>query len=70
MAHAPAPFIAPFAGDLDQRLSIMAAAMSRKADMSDEPVYNAVQLIAPDGSTWKLTVSATGVLTTTAVPRP
>jgi hypothetical protein len=69
MAYPPAPLIAPFSGSLDQRLSMLAEAMSRKANMSDEPVYAAVMLIAPNGSTWRLSVSNTGALSTTAVPR-
>jgi hypothetical protein len=65
----PAPFIAPTSGDLDQRLAIMAAALSRKADATSEPTYSALLLRAPDGSTWKLSVSSAGALTTTQVVR-
>jgi hypothetical protein len=70
MARPPAPFIAPFSGSIDQRLAMIADAMNRKANMSDEPVYAAVMLIAPNGSTWRLSVDNTGALSTTAVPRP
>jgi hypothetical protein len=65
----PAPFIAPTSGDIDQRLALMASMMSRKANMTDQPTYAAVLLIAPDGSTWKLTVNATGALSTAQVVR-
>jgi hypothetical protein len=70
MAYAPAaPFIAPYSGDLDQRLALLADALSRKADTTSIPTYSAVMLIAPDGSAWRLSVDATGALSTAAVPR-
>jgi hypothetical protein len=69
MAYAPAPFVAPFSGDIDQRLSMIADALSRKADTTSVPTYSAVMLIAPDGSAWRLSVDATGALSTSAVPR-
>jgi hypothetical protein len=68
--HPAAPFIAPYSGDPDQRLAIIADALSRKADQTSEPAYNAVLLRSPDGSTWRVTVSAAGVLTTAQVTRP
>lgn len=69
MAYAPAPFIAPYSGDADQRLALIADALSRKADATSIPTYSAVMLIASDGSTWRLSVDATGALSTSAVPR-
>jgi hypothetical protein len=69
MAYAPAPTIPPFSGTPDQRLALLADAISRKADNTSIPTYSAVMLIAPDGSTWRLSVDATGALSTAAVPR-
>jgi hypothetical protein len=70
MAVAPAaPFIPPFSGSIDLRLSIMAQAISRKADSTTQPVYSAVTLLAPNGTAWQLTVDNTGALSTTVVPR-
>ncbi|HEY2417531.1 MAG TPA: hypothetical protein VGH84_06400 [Steroidobacteraceae bacterium] len=67
---APAPFIAPYDGELNQRLAIIAQAISQKADITTEPVYAAVMLIAPDGSTWRLSVATGGALSTVQVTRP
>lgn len=64
-----APFVAPGSGPIEQRLSQLAAAISRKADVTTEPVYNSIILIAPNGSPWRVSVSNTGVLGVTAVPR-
>jgi hypothetical protein len=69
MAYAPAPFVAPFSGTDDQKFAMVADALSRKADSTSVPTYSAVMLIAPDGSTWRLSVDATGALSTAAVPR-
>jgi hypothetical protein len=70
MAYAPpAPFIAPFSGTDDQKFAMLADAISHKADQTAEPVYSAVMLIAPNGSVWRLTVDATGAISTAAVTR-
>jgi hypothetical protein len=65
----PAPFVAPFAGSIDERLAIIAAALNRKADAVSVPVYTAVVLLATDGSQWRLTVDTGGSLRTQQVPR-
>lgn len=67
---APAPFIAPTGGDMDLRLSQVADAINRKADITSIPTYSSIHLIAPDGSTWMVSISTTGVLTTMQMPRP
>lgn len=67
--RAPAPTQAPVAGSLEVRLAALATAISRKADITAEPVYSSVLLIAPNGATWRLAVSDTGVLSTASVPR-
>jgi hypothetical protein len=64
-----APFVAPASGPIDQRLSQLAAAVSRKADQTTQPVYNSVILIAPNGAPWRVAVSDTGVLSVTAMAR-
>ena len=65
----PAPFIAPMAGELDQRLATIADAISRKADVTSMPTYAGVHLIAPDGSTWMLSIDNTGALHTEQLMR-
>ena len=67
--RAPAPFIAPSTGDIDQRLHQIANAINRKADVTTQPTYAAVLLMAPNGTVWRLSVDNTGALSTTAVPR-
>lgn len=65
----PAPFVVPTDGDLNQRLSSVAQAINRKADITSIPTYASIHLIAPDGSTWMVSVDATGALTTMQMPR-
>ena len=65
----PAPFVAPIDGDINQRLAIVAGAINRKADAVSTPTFASIQLVSPDGSTWMVSVSDTGVLTTTVMPR-
>ena len=67
--RAPARFVPPITGSVDQRLSLLTDAISKKADQTLMPVYSAVQLIASDGSTWALTVGTDGTLQTAVVPR-
>ena len=67
--RAPAPQQVPQIGSLNQRLQQLAQSISQKADVTLEPTYAAVLLMAPDGSTWRVTVSAAGVLTTAQVTR-
>lgn len=71
MAHppAPAPYIAPAYGELQDQLAHMATAISGRALITSAPTYASVGLIAPDGSTWRITVDATGALHTTQVSR-
>lgn len=70
MKPPPAPFIAAYSGGIDQRLALMADALSRKANITAEPTYSAVQLIAPDGGVWLVTVDDAGALHTQRVTRP
>jgi hypothetical protein len=63
-----APFTAPITGELNQRLAVVAAAINRKADATATPSFSAITLRAPDGSSWTLSVDATGTLVTTQVP--
>jgi hypothetical protein len=70
MARSPvAPIVAPFQGDVNQRLSMLADAISKKADVTTEPAYSAVLLRAPNGTTYRLAVSNTGAISTTVVTR-
>lgn len=65
----PAPFVAPVTGDLEQRLSQVAGAINRKADITSTPTYSSIHLIAPDRSVWMVSVTTTGTLTVTQMPR-
>jgi hypothetical protein len=65
----PAPFVPPQTGSLDQRVNLIAQAMTRKADAVSEPVYSAVLLVSPGGTTYRLSVTAAGALQVDAVAR-
>jgi hypothetical protein len=58
----PAPFQAPTAGDIDQRLSQIADAINRKADSTALPTFSAIYLRASNGSTWRVGISTAGAL--------
>jgi hypothetical protein len=62
-------FTAPTTGTLEQRLRIIAEAINRKADQTQEPVYSAVLLLAPGGATWRVSVNDAGVLSAVVVQR-
>ena len=70
MARAPiAPVIPALVGSLPDRMRQLADAISRKADVTSEPVYTSVVLIAPGGAAWRLAVDDTGAVSTTVVTR-
>lgn len=69
LRHPAAPFVAPLSGDINQRLAQIADALNRKADANGATVFPYIGLTAPDGSTWKISVDAGGVLHTEQVPR-
>jgi len=70
MARFPVPtFTPPTSGTVEQRIRVLADALSRKADQTLEPVYSAVLLMAPGGAVYRLSVDDTGLLTTAAVAR-
>jgi hypothetical protein len=62
-------FTAPTTGSLDARMRVVADAISRKADQTQEPMYAAVLLLAPGGAVWRVSVDDAGVLSTAVVPR-
>jgi hypothetical protein len=71
MARAPfpaAPFTAGISGTLDQRLAQVAEAINRKADATATPAFSSIILLAPDRSSWLVTISNTGTLTTAKLP--
>lgn len=65
----PAPFIAPYSGEIDQKLAMVAEVINRKADVTSTPTYKTVRLIAPNNTVYEISVSNAGVLSTAAVPR-
>lgn len=68
-AHPPAPFVAPLAGDIEQRLSLVAAAINRKADRTATPNFTWVTLVSPNGTNYAVSVDDSGNLHTTQVLR-
>ena len=65
---APAPFIAPQNGTIEQRLAQMAEAINQKADRNT-PVFYWIKLVAPNGTTYAVSVDDIGNLHTTQVLR-
>ena len=71
VSRPPAPFQAPTAGSIDERLSIIAAEINRKANAGlAGPSYSFLGLRSPDGTNWRVTVDDAGVIHTEATPRP
>lgn len=64
-----APITPTLVGSMPDRLRQLGEAISRKADETAEPVYNAVVLLSPGGIAWRLTVDDTGALSTVLVTR-
>jgi hypothetical protein len=60
----PGRFPAQLTGSVPDQLRQIADALSRKANVTSEPVYSAVMLIAPGGAVFRLTVDDTGALAT------
>jgi hypothetical protein len=65
----PQPLVPALTGSLDQRVAQLAQAISKKADVTAEPVYSAVHLIAPGGAVWRVMISDAGALQISVVPR-
>ena len=66
----PVPFTVPTGGDIEQRLSAIAEELNRKANAGlAGPAYAFVGMIAPDGSTWRVSINNTGTIITQQVPR-
>ena len=65
----PAPFSPTLSGNPRDQMRQIADAISRKADATLEPVYTAVQMIAPSGVTYRVAVDDAGVLSAIMVPR-
>jgi len=65
----PAPFSGQLSANPQDQMRQVAEALSRKMDVTLEPTYSAVMLLAPDGSAWRLSVDASGALSTMPVPR-
>jgi hypothetical protein len=66
---APAPFVSPRSGELDQRLQALAAEINRRAPLVGDPKFKSVCLQSPDGRWWSVTVSDAGALVVTGVVR-
>ena len=68
--HPPAPFGPNLTGSPSDQMRQIADALSNKADLTSRPTYASVMLIAPDGSSWNVSVNNAGALVTAQVPRP
>ena len=66
---APAGFVAPMAGSIDQRFAAVATAINAKADRNHAATFEYIRLVSPDGTTWAVSVDDTGILRTTKVLR-
>jgi predicted nucleic acid-binding protein len=64
-----APLLVPTRGTIEERLQVIVQALGRKAEQTAEPVCSAVLLLAPNGTTYRLSVNDAGTLATAAVPR-
>lgn len=68
--HPAPPFTAPTNGSLDERLAVMAAAISRKQDQGIQGTAQPfLAIIAPDGGVWRIEIDNAGALHSTLVPR-
>jgi len=68
--HPAPPFSAPTAGSIDERLAVMAAAISRKQDQGIQgTAQQFMALISPNGTTYRIEIDDAGVMHTTVVPR-
>lgn len=69
-ARPAAPMTAQLSGNLQDQMRRIADTLSRKADATSEPAYHAVLLQSPNGTTYRVSVSDTGALSTAVVARP
>ena len=65
----PAPFSPALTDNPRDQMRQIADALSRTADATLEPVYTAVQLISPNGTTYRIAVDDAGALSAVVVPR-
>jgi hypothetical protein len=69
VSRPPAPFQAPTSGSIDERLSIMAAEINRKANAGGAgPSYAFLGLRSPDGTSWRVSITDAGTIVTEAAP--
>lgn len=57
-----APFVAPVAGTIDQKLAQVAAAINRKADATAVPTFRAIQFNTMNGETWRFYIDSGGAV--------
>lgn len=70
VSRPPAPFQAPTGGSLDERLSVIAQEINRKANAGGAgPAYHFIGLISPNGTTYRVSVNDAGTIITEATPR-
>jgi hypothetical protein len=64
----PAPLQTQTSGSLAQHVRLLTDAVNRKADITVQPTFAAVLLMAPSGGIWRVTVDDAGVISTELVP--
>lgn len=70
ISRPPAPFTVPANGSLDERFAAIASELNRKANAGIQgPASPFLALIAPDGSTWRITIDDAGAIHTQQAPR-
>lgn len=67
--HAPAPFVAPTSGDLDQRLAQIVGMVNSLRSIATAPTFTQLTLTDELGQSWLVTVHSDGSLHTSLVPR-
>lgn len=58
------PYLAPMIGTVEERLSLLADAVNKKADANSSPVFVSIVLVSPNKTRWLVTVNDAGALTT------
>lgn len=70
MRTAPAPFVAPQSGDIDQRLSSIVAMINALQSRVQSPTFEHITLQDTIGQTWAVYCQSNGQLRTELVTRP
>jgi hypothetical protein len=67
--RAPAPFVSPASGDLDQRLAQVVGYINSIRSTMNAPTFSQLTLVDELGQSWLVSVDSSGALHTSLVPR-